>query len=788
MAAAGGTGTARFANNQNDIEAALADITSSSVLYEICNGKDDNCNGLIDEGLGVYQECTQGGQCASGTCNAGRCTCNGNNQCNNGFICGGGFCLPSCSVGVGLCQRTGVIKCNGPNATGCCVNDGLPACTPLTPGQPMQCQCDALDHNCNGIPDNTEQGCCVMNCVPQPETCNGKDDDCDGKIDDNLIDINQPCGLNIGVCKPGTTECVNMGGGDVGKGAPPDNTDHLICAGGVQPQMIQCNGCDNNCDGVLDAPTQNCYDGPMGTNGVGPCHGGTQVCIANMCPQAAAYGPCVGEVLPQKEICNGIDDDCNGVVDDVMGANQPCCPSGKCGVGICTAGVMKCSGGMLACIGGQGPTPEICDGLDNDCNGKVDDVPGVGNPCVPMGGCPGTLQCDVQKMMLVCIGGMGGKEICNGVDDDCDGVIDEPAAVCKNDPKICDMNGNHLPCGNPNNLPLPCKAGQMQCVNGMPTCVGAVGPMPEVCDGIDNDCDGNTDNGAPCPPGFVCYMANCDPLCQQGEFPCPGGYTPVQVPQMMKCTVDGDCGPSGTCMNGMCQVCICAADKNCNPPCMNGLVCDTQSGTCVDPCAKINCPNGFMCSGGSCYGCEKFGCSQMCQRCDKASHMCVVDKCCNVNCDQGKFCDPNTGMCVSTCPNGCPAGQTCDNGNCVGDKCANKHCPERQTCDPMTGMCVNDPCTDVTCGPNLACCGGNCVADPCEATMCPNGLVCSTSTLTCQTSCNAPMGMTTPKDQIVGAGGGGFACSTSGSRPGDGAQAFSLILFALALTRLRRRR
>src|SRR5207245_8049759 len=137
--------------------------------------------------------------------------------------------------------------------------------------------CNGIDDDCNGLID--ENGVC-QKCTPQPETCNGKDDDCDNVIDNNLVDTGQPCGLNIGICKPGTTVCVNGNNKDVQNGGVPDVNDHLICQGGVPPAAAQCNGCDNDCDGIVDSTTQACYSGPNGTNGVGVCHGGTQKCNA----------------------------------------------------------------------------------------------------------------------------------------------------------------------------------------------------------------------------------------------------------------------------------------------------------------------------------------------------------------------------------------------------------------------------------------------------------------------------------------------------------------------------
>jgi hypothetical protein len=67
--------------------------------------------------------------------------------------------------------------------------------------------------------------------------------------------------------------------------------------------------------------TQTCYTGPVGTDGHGTCQAGLQACASG------AWGPCAGEVLPQPDICNGLDDDCNDLVDDEpleIHAGVPC--------------------------------------------------------------------------------------------------------------------------------------------------------------------------------------------------------------------------------------------------------------------------------------------------------------------------------------------------------------------------------------------------------------------------------------------------------------------------------
>jgi MYXO-CTERM domain-containing protein len=476
IAAAGGTGTAFFANNQSGLSNALATIIAASTNYEKCNGLDDNCNGLIDEDF------PDKGQ-----------------PCDNGLK--------------GICKGTGVLVCNA-------AQDGT-TCQITNPGQAPGVEvCNGLDDNCNGLID--ENGICQV-CVPTVEVCNNIDDNCDGLVDNNPVDANLSCGISTGECSPGLTVC--MPGGV------------LTCVGAIGPQMETCNGLDDDCNGVIDGMTAPCYSGPNGTLGVGVCHAGSQPCTSVAGSGVPMWGACVGEVDPSAEICDGLDNDCNGLVDDQVPdglghtTGQACCNfAGKCGIGVCTSGVYACAGSQVVCNGGVGPSPEICDGLDNDCNGFVDDVPGTGLPCMLPGGCPGMLECQIG-VGLVCVSAGVGLEVCDGIDNDCDGSIDEEPDVTQNDPNLgvdCDLP---VP---PNDKP-PCKPGKTSCKNGKVICDGSVTPSPEVCDGIDNDCDGTIDQPDPCPAGLVCKDGQCLGKCQGGEFPCPGGET----------CIDGVCVPAG---------------------------------------------------------------------------------------------------------------------------------------------------------------------------------------------------------------------------------------------------
>jgi len=137
-------------------------------------------------------------------------------------------------------------------------------------------------------------------CVASAETCNNRDDDCDGRVDDGLSRscYTGPSGTaGRGVCRNGTQTC--------GAGA------WRSCSGQVVPSAEGCNNRDDDCDGrVDDGLSRSCYTGPAGTSGRGICRGGTQTCAAG------AWGGCSGQVVPRAESCNRLDDDCDGMVDE----------------------------------------------------------------------------------------------------------------------------------------------------------------------------------------------------------------------------------------------------------------------------------------------------------------------------------------------------------------------------------------------------------------------------------------------------------------------------------------
>ncbi len=137
---------------------------------------------------------------------------------------------------------------------------------------------------------SAEESRCDANVMPGAEGCNGLDDDCDGRTDEELG--TSMCG--VGACITSVPNCV---------GGRPRRCDPL------PPSPELCNLIDDDCDGVVD-------NLPDLTCGVGACRASAPACLGGV-PGTCTPG------MPSTEVCNGIDDDCNGLVDDTLVGCEP---------------------------------------------------------------------------------------------------------------------------------------------------------------------------------------------------------------------------------------------------------------------------------------------------------------------------------------------------------------------------------------------------------------------------------------------------------------------------------
>jgi hypothetical protein len=501
-----------------DGSAVFCDEGGASVAVESCDGKDNDCDSETDEDFKAGGSVSFDGGPFAG--DAGKALGEG---CGVG-LCAGGVIQCKAGSPQGLkCSSGGlavVEKCNGvdddcdgetdetfPVGSTC----GIGACA----GGVVECGANG-GTRCSTMPAGVAQGQPGSASKATPEVCNGKDDDCDGKSDEDLTSVVDAGCSTQGVC------------GDEGVASATCSAGKWVCsfestAYQASGESGRCDLLDNDCDGDTDEefatggsvvlPLPGGGSASLGEAcGVGACEGGAVVCS----PDGAALA-CTSADSATPEICNGADDDCDGDTDDdvVAGPGSQCSSAGVCGVAGTTT--IDCVGGQEVCVYDgpgyhEGDEAGLCDDLDNDCDGGTDEdfLPGgsvwfegdggaklgLGEAC-GVGACGGgVVVCAAGGAALECAEGSAGTEdVCNGIDDDCDGVTDGPFAVggvvsFDGGPYASDAGAVLAEaCGTGK-----CSGGVVVCADPMAlTCDTLGSAAAEQCNAQDDDCDGQTD-------------------------------------------------------------------------------------------------------------------------------------------------------------------------------------------------------------------------------------------------------------------------------------------------------
>ena len=491
-----------------------ADASAHPDGVEVCDGVDNNCDGAVDNGASDatpwYLDIDRDG---FGTDLNPITSC----EAPEGYVADGADCDDTNAAfnpgAEEACDDPTDYNCDGQVAYADADGDGFPACE----------DCDDTNEDAN---------------LDAAEVCDGVDNNCDGGVDeDSALDA---LTWYADADEDGFgDEASTWAACEAPEGFVEDATDCDDAVGSTYPGADEyCDEVDNNCDGAIDEDSA--LDAIQWFADLDGDGFGDYAVIWAACEQpeghvgASEFYDCDDSVetgaaaFPgADEVCDGQDNDCDGESDepDALDASVWYADSDGDGFGDVAATTMACD----VPVGYTADSTdcndvvweiypgadEVCDGLDNDCDGAIDpasslgalpwymdaDSDGFGDAAqevvacdVPVGYINNDDDCDDDPVSGVEVH-PDADELCDTVDNNCDGEIDEDSALDALT-WFFDQDGDNW--GDEAVTALACEepegytdvSGDCDDEN-----IAASPDRIEECDGIDNDCDGEKDEG-----------------------------------------------------------------------------------------------------------------------------------------------------------------------------------------------------------------------------------------------------------------------------------------------------